>query len=105
MIGVIEYCRVGNGTQQIANQIVEFGVGDQVRGLLVAERSTKDARKSEQRMAAAGWANGLAVVADQLALDAERGRLQRDKIDVLKFCGVQGLAKHDWQNPSPQECR
>ena len=76
--------RVRHGTQQIAHEVVEFDIGNEVRGLLVAQRSAEHARKSEQGMAAASQAIGLAVGADQLTLDTKCGGLQRDKIDVLE---------------------
>jgi hypothetical protein len=76
-------------------QVVQFHVGDEMGGLLVAQRSSEHARKTEQGMAAAGQAIRLGVGADQLTLHAESSGLQRDKVDVLKGRAIHGLAKHD----------
>jgi hypothetical protein len=46
-------------------------------------------------MAAAGKAVGSAIGADQLALDAERSGLQRNKVNVLKSTAIDCLTKHD----------
>jgi hypothetical protein len=45
-------------------------------------------------MTSARQAIGLTVVADQLTLHAECGRLQRNKIDILESRTAHGLAKH-----------
>ena len=99
VIGHAYNVRVGHGAQQIAqqiaHQIVEFHVGDEMRGLLVAQRAPKHARKTEQGMAAAGQAVRLGVGADQLTLHAEGSGLQRDKVDVLEGRAIHSLAKHD----------
>ncbi len=94
MIGQADDVGIGDGAQQIPNQIVEFDVGDQVRGLLVAHRAAEHARKPEQRMAAASQTVGFTVRTDQFALDAECGGLQWDKTNVLKGIAVQRLPKH-----------
>jgi len=36
VIGIFEDVRIGNGSQQISDEIVEFGVGNEMSGLLVA---------------------------------------------------------------------
>ncbi len=46
-------------------------------------------------MAAASQAVGPAVGADQLALDAKRGGLQRNKVNVLESTAIDRLTKHD----------
>ena len=92
MIRHIPELWVGHGSQQIAHQVVQLHVDDQMRGLLAAHRPAQHARKAEQGMASACQAIGLAVVADQLALHAEYGRLQRDEIDFLKCSTARGLA-------------
>jgi len=76
MICIIQNCGIGNRAEQIADEIIEFGISDQVRRLLVAERSAKHARKPEEGMTATGQTVRLAVVADQLTLNAKRGGLQ-----------------------------
>jgi len=83
------------GAKQVAHEAVEFGVGDEVGGLLVQQRSTEHARQSDQSVASAGQAVRLAIGTDQLTLDTECGGLQRDKTDVLKSRAIQSLAKHD----------
>ena len=76
----------GSGTvrSRSRTRLFKFEVGDEMRGLLVQQRSAQHARKAQQGMASARQAIGLAVGADQLALDAKCGGLQRDKINVLK---------------------
>ena len=95
MVDRAEDLRIGHGTQQVAHEVVEFAVGDEMCGLLAAERSAEHARKAQQGVAAAGQAIGLAAGTDQLTLNAEGGGLQRDKIDVLECGAVYSLAKHD----------
>src|SRR5579863_8486580 len=46
--------RIRNGSKQIADQAVELGVGDQVGGLLVAQRTTEDARQADEALVSAG---------------------------------------------------
>src|SRR5579864_2403168 len=94
IIGVGE-CRLGDRPKKVANQIVQLGVDDQVRRLLVEQRSPQHARKPKQSMAAARQAIRLAVRTDQLTLNAEGGRLQRDKTNIPKSIAIDGLAKHD----------
>ncbi|MGC1536763.1 MAG: hypothetical protein WA795_12725, partial [Candidatus Sulfotelmatobacter sp.] len=50
---IVQDVRIGDGTKQIANQTVEFGIGDEVSGLLVAKGSAENAGKTEQRGIAA----------------------------------------------------
>jgi len=71
--------RIGYGAQQVANEIVQFHVDDEMRGLLSAHGPAEHAGQAEQGAASASQAIGLAVVADQLTLYAESGRLQRNK--------------------------
>src|SRR6202020_3192549 len=44
----IEHSRIGHGAQQVADKTIEFGIGDQMSGLLIAKRTAEDARKTEQ---------------------------------------------------------
>ena len=83
------------GTEQIANEAVELGIGDEVRCLLMAERAAKDARESDQCLAAACQAIGTGIGADHLALHAECGGLQGDKVDVLESRNISSVAEHD----------
>ena len=87
--------RLWDSPKKVANQIVQFGIGDQVRRLLMEQRSSQHAGKPKQGMAATRQAIRLAVGTDQLTLNAEGGRLQGDKIDIPKSIAVHGLAKHD----------
>src|ERR1700677_3221438 len=93
MVGNFQNVRVGDGAQQVAHETIEFGIGDQVSSLLVAQCSTQDAREAEQRRVAAGEAIRTAVGADQFALDTKRGGLQRNEMYVLESSAVNGLAK------------
>jgi hypothetical protein len=95
MIDTGQGCGVRDGSQQVADEIVQLDVGDEVRCLLVEQRSPEHARKSQQGVTAARQTVGLAVGADQLTLDTEGGGLQRDKINVLKSRAIYSLAKHD----------
>src|SRR4029077_1873651 len=82
------------GTKQIAYETVEFGIGDEVRRLLMAERAAKDARESDQCLAAACQAIGTGIRADHFALHAECGGLQGDKVDVLESRNISSVAEH-----------
>ena len=44
---IVQEMRIGDGTQQVADQAVEFGIGDEVSGLLMAHRSAENAGKTE----------------------------------------------------------
>src|SRR6266576_2220489 len=83
------------GTEQIANETVELGIGDEVRRPLMAERAAKDARESDQCLAAACQAIGPGIGADHLALHAECGGLQGDKVNVLESRNISSVAEHD----------
>ncbi len=83
---------VGNSAEQIADEAIEFGIGDEVRGLLVAQRSTEHAREAEQSGIAAGQAIWAAISANQFALNAKCGGLKRDEMNVLKRRAVNSLA-------------
>jgi hypothetical protein len=65
-----------------------------MRGLLVPQRSTEYARKTHQRVTSARDAIRLLAGADQLALNAGCGGLQRNKGNVLKGRAVHCLAEH-----------
>jgi hypothetical protein len=47
-------CGIGDGAQQVADQAVEFGVGDEMSGLHIAQRAAEHAREIDQRGVAAG---------------------------------------------------
>lgn len=96
MIGVgirFVHDRIGNGVQQVTDQAVEFGVGDEMRGPLATERSAQDARESEQRRAAARQTIRPAAGTDQLTLHAESCRLQGNEREVFESGAVDTLAK------------
>src|ERR1019366_4300394 len=95
MIGHTENLSFRHRAQQIAHEVVEFNVGDEMRSLLVAHRPAQHTGKTEQGMTPARQAIGPAVIADQFTLHAESGRLQRDKIDILESRAVHSLAKHN----------
>ena len=83
--------RIGHGAQQIAYQAVEFGVSDQVRGLLMPQSSAENARQAKQSGIAAGQAIGPTIRADQFALNAKCGGLKRDEMNVFKRSAVNSL--------------
>jgi len=68
---------------QIRTRTVEFGIGDEMSGLLVTQRSTQNSAKGLRAKYAAGQAIRAVVGADQFALDAEGGGLQRDENERL----------------------
>ena len=47
MIEYADFVGVGYGSEQIADQAIEFAIGDQVCGLLVSQGSTENTRKSD----------------------------------------------------------
>jgi hypothetical protein len=71
--------------------------------LLLAEGSAQNTGKAEQRRAATGQTIGPAVGADQLALDAKRSRLKRNKINVFESRAINRLAKHACLSRQHQE--
>lgn len=95
LVGGVERRWRRNGAEQIANQVVEFNIGDQVCSLLIAKRSTEHARETDQGVAATGKAVGLVACADQLTLHAKCGRLQWDKGNVSEGAAINSIAKHD----------
>lgn len=79
----------GHGTKKFANQAIEFGVGNEMSGLLIAEGSAENAGEAQDGAASAGKAMGSIVFADQLTLNAKHRSLQFDEADVLMgepFC-------------------
>jgi hypothetical protein len=62
---------IGNRAEQVADETVEFRIGDEMSRLLLAQSSAQNARQAEQRRVATGEAIWPAVGADQLALDAK----------------------------------
>src|SRR5581483_1116349 len=93
--------RIGHGAKQVADQVIQFAIGDQVRSLLIEQRTTEHAGEPHDGEASAGQAVRLIVRADQLTLNTECGGLQRDKIDVLESSSVHSLAKHDCESSLP----
>ena len=87
--------RIGDGTKQVADQTVEFGISNEMGRLLVEEGSAEDTGKTEQRGISAGQAIRPVIGGDQFALDAERGRLKRNEVNVLERRAINRLAKHD----------
>jgi hypothetical protein len=69
---VVQNVWIGDGAQQITDQTVEFGIGDEVSGLLMAKGSAENAGKTEQRGIAASQAIGPVIGGDEFTLDAER---------------------------------
>lgn len=63
---------IGDGTQQVADQAVEFRISNEMGRLLMAEGSAEDSGKTEQRGISAGQAIGPVIAGDQFALDTER---------------------------------
>jgi hypothetical protein len=99
IVGSAHGLGIGNGAQEVADEAIQLGIGDEMGGLLGEQRSAKDARQAYQGLAAAGEAMGTVVSANQFTLDAESGRLQGNKIDVFESCAINGLAKHDCLSP------
>ena len=95
MVSNAEDFGVGNRAEQVANQAVEFRVGDEMRRLPVAKRSPEHAGEAEQRAIAAGEAIGPAIATDEFALDAKGGRLKGKEIDVFESAAIDRFAKHD----------
>jgi hypothetical protein len=94
---------VGDSAQQVADEAVELGIGDEMCGLLMAQRPAQNAREAEQGRIATGEAKGPAIGADQFALDAKRGGLKRNEIYVFERGAVNSLAKHclrSFSNPA-----
>ena len=96
MIRNIEKIRIGDGPKQVADKTVEFGIGDEMGGLLVAKSSAQNTGEAEQRRVATGQAGCSAVGADQFALDAKRRRLKRNEVNVFESSAVHRLAKHNY---------
>jgi len=65
-----------NRVEQRTHQPVQFRIRDEMRGLLSAKRSAKDARKTQHRATAACQTPRRVVFAEQFTLDAEYCRLQ-----------------------------
>ncbi len=103
MVRNVEKLGIGDCAQQVADETVEFRIGDEMRRLLLAKGSPQNAGKAEQRRVAAGEAIRAAVGADQFALDAKRCRLERDEINVLESRAINRLAKHDYLSRHYQE--
>src|SRR5437588_9127427 len=52
----VQHMGIGHGAEQVADEAIEFGIGDEVSGLLLAKRSAKNTGEAEQRIVAAGKA-------------------------------------------------
>jgi len=84
--------RIRDSAEQVADEAIKFGIGDEVGGLLMPKRSTEHAREAEQSCIAAGQAIRAAIGADQFALNTKRGGLKRYEMNVLKRRAVNSLA-------------
>jgi hypothetical protein len=103
MIGNVQCLRIGDGMEQVANEAVEFRIGDEVGGLLLPQRAAENAGEAEQRLISASQAIGPAVIADQLALNAEGSRLERNEIKFFEGRAVHRLTKHECvSSPTPK---
>jgi len=94
MILVCERIGDRHGTEQIADEVVQFRIGDEVRRLLIAQRSAQEAGEPDQCLATARQTVRTGIRADHLALHAECGGLQRDKVDVSESRTVRAVAEH-----------
>jgi len=92
---IVQDAWIGDGTQEVADQTVEFGISDEVSGLLMAQGSAENAGKTEQRGIAASQAIGPAIGGDQFTLDAKGSRLKGNEMNVLERSAIDRLAKHD----------
>ena len=70
--------------QKRAYKLIEFGVGDEVSGLLSTEGTAQYTRETEDGVAAAGEAVWSVIFADQFTLNAEDGHLQREKARLTR---------------------
>jgi hypothetical protein len=61
---------------EVADEVVEFGVEDEVSVGFLAERAAEDARKAHHGAASAGETIRSAVGTDQLTLNAKGGGLE-----------------------------
>ena len=94
MILVGEGIRDRHRTEQIADEVIQFGIGDEVCRLLIAQRSAQEAGEPDQCLAAARQTVRPGIRADHLTLHAECGGLQRDKVDVSESRTVHAVAEH-----------
>jgi hypothetical protein len=92
MVRHVQDLRIGHRTQQIPDQAVEFRVGNEMRRLLIPQRPTQNARETQQRRVAASQAVRSAIRTDQFALNAKRGGLKRNEMNILEGGAVNGLA-------------
>src|SRR5580698_4000663 len=72
-----------NRAEQLAHQTIQFGVRDQMCGLLSAQRSSQNPRKTKHCRTTTSHAVGGVVLADQLTFNAKHSGLQGEKADVL----------------------
>lgn len=80
--------------KQVADEVIQFRVGNEVCGLLIAQGSPEQTREPNQRLAAARQTVRTGIRADHLALHAECGGLQRDKVDIPESRTVRAVAEH-----------
>ena len=92
---VVKEVGIGDGAQQVADETIQFGIGDEMGSLLMAQGSAEDTGKTEQRGISAGQTIGPVIGRDQFALDTERCGLQRNEVNVLESRAINRLAKHD----------
>jgi hypothetical protein len=62
--------------------------------LLLAQRSPEYPGETQERRISAGQAIRTAIGADQFALDAERGGLKGNEMNVLEGAAINRLAEH-----------
>jgi hypothetical protein len=95
MIGHAQNLRVGNGAEQVADEKVEFRIGDEMSGLMLPQRATQDTGETEKGLISAGQAVGPAVIANQFTLNAKRGRLERNEVEFFERVTINRLTKHE----------
>ena len=98
MLGHVDDLRIGHSAQQVADEAVELGIGDEMSRLHVAQRAAQHAGKAQQRCVSAGETIRAAIGADQFALDAERRGLQRNEMNVFESGAINRLTKHDCES-------
>jgi hypothetical protein len=75
-----------------------------MRRLLIPQRPTQNARETQQRRVAASQAIRSAIRTDQFALNAKRGGLKRNEMNILERGAVNCLAKHKCLSLNKIQC-
>src|SRR5713226_9668792 len=96
MVGEADAFWIRNGSEQVADKTVEFGIGDEVRSLLLQKRSAEHPGEAEQRGTSAGQTVGPVVGSDQFTLHAKCRSLQGDEINLFQSSAIHGLTKHEF---------